>query len=223
MNEKTLLDTYPLLNLRHFTVKLKGSKVFSKIDLTKAYHQIPLDEASQKKATVLTPWGAWQFKRLAMGLKNTGQSFQRLMDHIFGDMPNLFVYMDDLIIFSDREQENAENIHLLIVEFVLFCSVRMGLKFARNKTVIMSNEFKFLGHTFKNSANSIPESKKNNFKKMRAPRSRAETISRLASISYFENTLPQLRKVAAPLFNMVKSEQFQWTDVENNDFGTFVI
>ena len=108
----------------------------------------------------------------------------------------MIIYADDLIIFSDKELENAEKIHMLIVEFVLFCSVRMGLKFARNKTVIMSNEFKFLGHTFKNSANSIPESKKNNFKKMRAPRSRAETISRLASISYFENTLPQLRKVA---------------------------
>ena len=102
---------------------------------------------------------------------------------------------------------------MLIVEFVLFCSVRMGLKFARNKTVIMSNEFKFLGHTFKNSANSIPESKRNNIKKMRAPRSQAETISRLASISYFENTLPKLRKVAAPLFDMIK-----WTEVENNSW-----
>ena len=100
LNEKNLIDSYPLPNLRHFTGKLRGSKVFSKIDLTKAYHQIPLDEESQKKATVLTPWGAWQFKKLAMGLRNAGQSFQRLMDHIFGDMPNLFVYMDDLLIYA---------------------------------------------------------------------------------------------------------------------------
>ena len=130
----------------------------------------------------------------------------------------MIIYMDDLIAFSDSEQENAGKIHLSIVEFVLFCSARMGLKFAKNKTIIMSNEFKFLGHNFKNSANSIPESKRNNFKKMRAPRSQAETISRLASISYFENTLPQLRKVAAPLFDMIKSEQFKWTDVENNSW-----
>ena len=84
------------------------------MDLTKAYHKIPLDEASQKKATVLTPWGAWQFKRLAMGLKNAGQSFQRLMDHIFGDMQTLFVYMDDLLIFSEDEQS-----HMKTVEEVL--------------------------------------------------------------------------------------------------------
>ena len=88
--------------------------MFSKIDLTKAYHQIPLDEASQRKATVLTPWGAWQFRKLATGLRNAGQSFQRLMDHIFGDMQNLFVYMDDLLIFLEDE-----NSHMKIVEEVL--------------------------------------------------------------------------------------------------------
>ena len=105
---------------------------------------------------------------------------------------------------------------MLLVEFILFCSVRMGLKFAKNKTIIMSNKFQFLGHTFKDSAISIPENKRNNFQKMRPPRSQAECISRLASISYFENTLPQLRKVAIPLFDMVKSDNFKWTEVENN-------
>ena len=82
----------------------------------------------------------------------------------------------------------------------------------------MSNQFQFLGHAFTNSANSIPEHKQNNFIKMRPPRSQAECISRLASISYFENTLPQLRKVAIPLFDMVKSDNFKWTEVEHNSW-----
>ena len=86
----------------------------------------------------------------------------------------LIVYADDLLIYSDRDQDNAEEIHKLLVEFILFCSVRMGLKFARNKTVVMSHQFQFLGHSFTNSANSIPEHKKNNFIKMRPPRSQAE-------------------------------------------------
>ena len=127
----------------------------------------------------------------------------------------LIIYMDDLLLFTDETQENAEKIHLLTVEFVLFCSKRMGLKFAMNKTIIMSKKFKFLGHEFNNSANSIPAAKRNNFKSMRSPRSQAETISRLASISYFENTLPQIRKVTAPLFEMIKSDTFKWGETEN--------
>ena len=61
----------------------------------------------------------------------------------------------------------------------------------------------------------LPAARRNNFKNMRSPRSQAETISRLASISYFEETLPQLRKIAAPLFEMVKSEKFKWGPLEN--------
>ena len=39
-DEKTLLDGYPLPDLRSFTAHMKGAKIFSKIDLTKAFHQI---------------------------------------------------------------------------------------------------------------------------------------------------------------------------------------
>ena len=59
--------------------KIRGSKVFSKVDLVKAYHQIPLDGPSQDKTVVLTPWGTYKFKRLPMGLRNSAQSFQKLI------------------------------------------------------------------------------------------------------------------------------------------------
>ena len=42
LNEKTLTDTYPIPHLRYFNSKLNVAKVFSKVDLTKAYHQIPM-------------------------------------------------------------------------------------------------------------------------------------------------------------------------------------
>ena len=42
LNEKTLTDTYPIPHLRYFNSKLNVAKVFSKVDLTKAYHQIPI-------------------------------------------------------------------------------------------------------------------------------------------------------------------------------------
>ena len=57
-NNKTIIDGYLLPNLRHFTSKIKGSAIFSRVDLVKAFHQIPLDYESQKKMTVLTPRGA---------------------------------------------------------------------------------------------------------------------------------------------------------------------
>ena len=38
-----------------------------------------------------------------MGLKNSAQSFQRLMTHILGDMEEIFVYLDDVLVYSKDE------------------------------------------------------------------------------------------------------------------------
>ena len=79
LNDRTLLDVYPLPQLKQFTPKLQGAKVFSTIDLFKSYHQIPLDGPSSNKTCLLTPWGNFKFKRLAMGLRNSAQSFQKCL------------------------------------------------------------------------------------------------------------------------------------------------
>ena len=46
LNERTLLDGFPLPNIRNFMGQIKGSSIFSKVDLVKAFHQIPLDPES---------------------------------------------------------------------------------------------------------------------------------------------------------------------------------
>ena len=77
--------------LRNFTSAIKGAKIFSKLDLFKAFHLVPLNESSANKTVVLTPWGAYKFKRLAMGLRNSAQSFQRLMEHVLAGMKHIYI------------------------------------------------------------------------------------------------------------------------------------
>ena len=111
LNDLTALDLYPLPSLRAFSSQLQGCKVFSKVDLRRAFFQVPLDFESSLKTVTLTPWGAFRYKRLAMGLRNAPQSFQKLMDHILAGMSGVFCYMDDIMCFSDSEET-----HLTIVE-----------------------------------------------------------------------------------------------------------
>ena len=106
LNDLTALDTYPLPSLRAFSSQLQGSKVFSKVDLRRAFFQVPLDAQSSIKTTTLTPWGAFRYKRLAMGLRNAPQSFQKLMDHVTAGLSGVFVYMDDIMVFSKNEADN---------------------------------------------------------------------------------------------------------------------
>ena len=95
LNAETTDDKYPVKTLTDFNNKLSGKTIFSKIDLLKGYHQIPVNENDIGKTAVITPFGLYIFPRTPFGLKNAGQDFQRLMDEILGDLPFCFVYLDE--------------------------------------------------------------------------------------------------------------------------------
>ena len=46
LNEAVKRETYMLANLHDIAQKLSGATVFSKLDATNGFHQIPLDEVS---------------------------------------------------------------------------------------------------------------------------------------------------------------------------------
>ena len=52
------------------------------------------------KTAILTPFGVFEFRRLPFGLRNAAQTFQRIYNRIFGDLPFCFVYLDDILVFS---------------------------------------------------------------------------------------------------------------------------
>ena len=50
---------------------------FAKIDLSKAYFRIKLEESSRNINTIATPAELYRYKRLPMGLKSSPLIFQR--------------------------------------------------------------------------------------------------------------------------------------------------
>jgi Reverse transcriptase (RNA-dependent DNA polymerase) len=90
LNAATVPDQYPVPNIGDMSAKLAGCTVFSKLDLRKRYYQIPVAAEDVEKTAVITPFGLWEFLRMPFGLRNAGQSFQRLMDSLTADLPNAF-------------------------------------------------------------------------------------------------------------------------------------
>ena len=50
------------------------------------------------KTAIITPFGLFEFLRMLFGLKNTAQTFQRLMDFVLRDWDFLFVYLNDKVV-----------------------------------------------------------------------------------------------------------------------------
>ena len=77
LNALTKLDRYPVPNIQEFTSQLAGSTIFSRIDLVKAFHQIPVHPDDIPKTAIITPFGLFEYTRMPFGLKNAAQTFQR--------------------------------------------------------------------------------------------------------------------------------------------------
>ena len=52
----------------------------------------------------------FEFLSLPFGLRNAGNTFQRMMDQILVDLPFCFVYIYDILIFSHDEDTHAQNL-----------------------------------------------------------------------------------------------------------------
>ena len=110
LNASTDDDRYPLPHIQDFNNHLAGCTVFSKIDLVRGYHQIPMAPSSIAKTAVITPFGLWEFLRMPFGVKNVAQSFQRLMDGILRDVPFASVYLDDILVASRSSQDHLQHL-----------------------------------------------------------------------------------------------------------------
>ena len=119
-------------------------KYATAIDLRKGYYHIPLDKETQKLCTTILPWGKYSYNRLPMGIATSPDIFQKAMNDIFGDLDYVLVYLDDILILSNEEDDF--NAHLEKVKVVFSRLHKMGMKVNLLKTEFFKQELEYLGY-----------------------------------------------------------------------------
>lgn len=140
LNGITQPGKYPIPHIQDFNAQLAGKTVFSKVDLVRAYHHVPVAPEDIPKTAVITPFGLFEFMRLPFGLKNAAQSFQRYLHAILRHLPFVYSYIDDLLIASSSESEHEDHLHQLFE-----CLNPHGICINIAKCVFGAQEVSFLG------------------------------------------------------------------------------
>ncbi|UYV82410.1 hypothetical protein LAZ67_21001978, partial [Cordylochernes scorpioides] len=141
LNAVTLPDRYPIPRLDDFHHILKGTRVYSKIDLCKAFYQIPIAEEDKPKTAIITPFGLFEFNVMSFGLRNATATFQRFMHEVLRNLDFAFVYLDDILVASKTEEEHYSHLETLFSRLNSY-----GLRINLSKSKFLVQEIDFLGY-----------------------------------------------------------------------------
>lgn len=142
LNKITTPDRYPIPRLQDFTYLLAKKKIFTRLDLNRAYHNIMTSPEDIEKTAICTPFGLFEFTRMTFGLRNAAQTFQRFMENtVLHGLDFQFCYIDDIIIASTTEQQHREHLKQIFERFEKY-----GITINLGKCTFGQSKLNFLGY-----------------------------------------------------------------------------
>lgn len=120
LNDITIKNKYPLPSIDSAFNPLHDTKIFTKLDLRKAYHLVRICEGDEWKTTFNTHLGHFEYLVMPFGLTNAPAVFQSLVNDVLRDLLNrvVFVYLDDILIFSRSFEEHVNHVHDVLHRFL---------------------------------------------------------------------------------------------------------
>lgn len=202
LNHQTKKDKYPLPHLQDFTYALHGKSIFSTIDLSKAYHQIPVEPRDVPKTAIITPFGLFEFLFMTFGLCNAAQTFQRHMDEIFRGLDFLYVYIDDILVASASPEEHHHHLEVVFQRLL-----QHELTINTGKCSWGQKSVQFLGHVVDKDGIRPTEEKVEVIRHFKLPSTAQELRRFIAMCNFYHRFMPHAAHHQSPLQSLISGNR----------------
>lgn len=214
LNEAIQRPYYPIPTADSLLSKLQGCKVFTILDAKNGFWQLPLDDESSYLTTFTTPWGRYRFLVLPFGVNNAPEEFQRAMDEIFSEDPEVNPYFDDIALGSSSVEE-----HCKLLRRTLQKAREANLKFNIAKTQLSQTSVSYLGHVLSDKGIKPDPKKIKAIEEFAVPKCREDLQRFLGMITYLSKFTPHLSNITHSLRQLLKKDtEWLWDENTQRDF-----
>ena len=202
LNSLTVKDSHLLPHICETLESLAGAAHYLTFNMNSGFWQVPMDEESkQYMAFTLGSMGLYECESMPFGLCNAPPTFQRLMLNCLGELNLTYclIYLDDVIIFSQTEEEHLEKMRV-----VFDCLCEHGLKLKPSKCDVFKTEINYLGHHV--SKKGVLPSKKNLEAIAECPPPDTPKLSFVGLVGHYRHFIKGFANIAAPLYDLTSRE-----------------
>ena len=214
INQVAKSDTYPLPLVDDLFTKLSGGLKYTKLDLSNAYLQLPLDQESQRLTTINTPKGLFSYTRLPFGISAAPSIFQRTLESILQGIPNAAVYLDDILITGPTQKEHVKNLNQVLEKLE-----GSGLRLKREKCSFFQDSVSYLGHVIDKDGIHPDPKKLQGIVDAPEPQNISELRSYLGMINYYNKFIKNASTLLKPLYDLLHlNTKWVWNKKQKEAF-----
>ena len=208
INTHLAVDQHPLPTSEEIFATLAGGKRFTKLDLSQAYQQIMLDDASKDLVTINTHKGLYRYTRLPYGVASAPAIFQRTMDRVLQGLPRVMCYIDDILVSGENDQQ-----HLSTLAAVLERLKAYGFRIKKEKCAFLAESVEYLGFKIDASGIHPTADKLKAIEEAPTPQNVSELRSFLGLLNYYGKFIPRLSTLIHPLNQLLQKDRlWAWNE-----------
>lgn len=218
LNKVTVPNAYPIMDTNSILAQLKTTKYMSSIDLSQAFHQVPLDEDSQEKTAFAIGGKMMCYKRMTMGLRNSPATLAILIDRIFRDLhPFAFAYVDDFIICSETFEH-----HVQLLTTIAHRLAKFGLTISPSKSNFCCSQLEFLGYILTEKGLTANPTRVDPIRQFPRPTCVKDVRRFVGAATWYRRFVHGFAEIVAPLNALIttKRKTIEWNDQAEKAFVT---